>query len=249
MMTRRECLLAGGALLGVAAARRPSTKIGVELGCIGANKWTPYQFLDYFKKVGISAPQFSAATLGVKPGDVDEAELRKVRDYAENLGITLRAYSGRSICPTSSGFDARSGTAEQQIARDLRIARIIGASCMRVVLGSFKERPEIGRHLESMIQVIQNVRSLVHDAGVKLALENHNADLQAREIKTLIEEVGFDVMGVNIDSGNPLAIMEDPHLTRRFSVPTCSPATSAIRRSGAFPRASRCAGSIWAKAT
>jgi hypothetical protein len=67
MMTRRECLLAGGALLGVAAAQRPSTKIGVELGCIEGNKWTPYQFLDYFKKVGISAPQFSAATLGVKP--------------------------------------------------------------------------------------------------------------------------------------------------------------------------------------
>ena len=212
-MTRRECLLAGGALLGVAAAQRPSTKMGVELGCIGANKWTPYQFLDYFKKVGISAPQFSAATLGVKPGDIDEAELRKVRAYAENLGITLRAYSGRSICPTSSGFDARSGTAEQQIARDLRIARIIGASCMRVVLGSFKERPEIGRHLESMIHVIKNVRPQVHDAGVKLAIENHNADLQAREINTLIEEVGFDVMGVNIDSGNPLAIMEDPHLT------------------------------------
>jgi sugar phosphate isomerase/epimerase len=213
MITRRDCLMAAGAMLGVAAAQRPATKLGVELGCIGANKWTPYQFLDYFHKIGIEAAQFSAATLGVKAGDPDEVELRKIRAYAENLGISLRAYSGRSICPTSSGFDARSGTAEQQIARDLSIARIIGASCMRVVLGSFKDRPEIGRHLESMTRVIKNVRSQVHDSGVKLAIENHNADLQAREIKTLIEEVGSDVLGVNIDSGNPLAIMEDPHLT------------------------------------
>jgi sugar phosphate isomerase/epimerase len=213
MITRRDCLIAAGAMLGVASAQRPATRLGVELGCIGANKWTPYQFLDYFHKVGIGAAQFNAGTLGVKAGDLDEGELRKIRAYAQNLDISLNAYSGRSICPTSSGFDTRSGTAEQQIARDLSIARIIGAKCMRVVLGSFKDRPEIGRHLESMTKVIQNVRPQVRDAGIKLALENHNADLQAREIKMLIEEVGFDTMGVNIDSGNPLAIMEDPHLT------------------------------------
>ena len=213
MITRRDCLIAAGAMLGVASGQRTSTRLGVELGCIGANKFTPYQFLDYFHKVGIEAAQFNAGTLGVKAGDPDEAELRKIRSYAANLGISLQAFSGRSICPTSSGFDTRSGTAEQQITRDLGIARIIGASCMRVVLGSFKDRPEIGRHLESMTKVIKNVRPQIRDSGVKLALENHNADLQAREIKTLIEEVGFDVLGVNIDSGNPLAIMEDPHLT------------------------------------
>lgn len=213
MITRRDCLIAAGAMLGVASAQRPQTKLGVELGCIGANKWTPYQFLDYFHKVGIEAAQFNAGTLGIKAGDLDEGELRKIRAYAQNLGISLNAFSGSSICPTSSGFNAKSGTAEQQIARDLKIARILGASCMRVVLGSFKDRPEIGRHLESMTKVIKNVRSQVLDSGIKLAIENHNADLQAREIKVLIEEVGFDVLGVNIDSGNPLAIMEDPHLT------------------------------------
>jgi sugar phosphate isomerase/epimerase len=84
---------------------------------------------------------------------------------------------------------------------------------MRVVLGSFKDRPEIARHLESMTRVIKNVRSQVRDSGLRLALENHNADLQAREIKLLIEDVGPDILGVCLDSGNPLAIMEDPHLT------------------------------------
>jgi sugar phosphate isomerase/epimerase len=205
--------MAAGAMLGVAAAQRPQTRFGVELGCIGANKWTPYQFLDYFHKVGIEAAPFNAGTLGIQAGVADEGELRKVRAYAENLGIALPVFSSGSICPTSSGFNARSGTAEQQITRDLGVARIIGASAMRVVLGSFKDRPEIGRHLESMTRVIKNVSSQVRDSGVKLAIESHNADLQAREIKALIEDVGKDVLGVNIDSGNPLAIMEDPHLT------------------------------------
>ena len=79
MITRRDCLIAAGAMLGVASAQRPSTKLGVELGCIGANKWTPYQFLDYFHKVGIEAAQFNAGTLGIRAGDLDEGELRKVR--------------------------------------------------------------------------------------------------------------------------------------------------------------------------
>jgi sugar phosphate isomerase/epimerase len=188
-------------------------RIGVELGCIAANKWTPYQYLDYFHKVGIGMAQFNAGTLGIKRDQPDEAELRKVRAYAGNLSISLSAYSGGCICPTSSGFNPRLGPPEQQIAQELHIARTLGASSMRVVLGSYKERPEIARHLESMTRVIKSVRGQILDSGVKLALENHNADLQAREIKALIEDVGSDILGVCLDSGNPLMIMEDPDLT------------------------------------
>lgn len=212
MITRRDWLIASGAMLGVAAAQRPTTRLGVELGCISASKWTPYQYLDYFHKIGIEAAQFNSGTLGIR-GEPDEAELRKIRAYAENLGISLMAFSGGSICSTCSGFNTRTGTVEQQIAQGLKISRILGSSCMRVVLGSFHDRPEIGRHLENMTRVIKGVRPQIRDSGVKLALENHNADLQAREIKVLIEEVGSDILGVNIDSGNPLMIMEDPHLT------------------------------------
>jgi sugar phosphate isomerase/epimerase len=213
MLTRRGWLLTTGAAM-VSRAAPVQRKIGVELGCIAANKWTPYQFLDYLNKIGIEMAQFSEATLGVRPADgPNEAELRKVRAYAEKLGISISAFSGRSICPTASSFDARLGAPEQQIAQGLKIARIIGASSMRVVLGSFKERPEIARHLESMTRVLKSVRGQIRDSGVRLALENHNADLQAREIKALIEEVGADILGVCIDSGNPVMIMEDPHLT------------------------------------
>ncbi len=231
MLNRREWLMAAGAGLGAAAAQQPATKFGVELGCIGANKWTPYQFLDYFHKVGIEAAQFNAGTLGIR-GELDEAELRKIRAYADNLGITLWGFSGGSICPTSAGFNAQSGTAEQQIGQGLTISRTLGATCMRVVLGSFKDRPEIARHLESMTRVIKNVSPQVRDSGVKLALENHNADLQAREIRALIEDVGRDVLGVCLDSGNPLAIMEDPHLTLEILGPYA--ATTHVRDSAVW---------------
>jgi sugar phosphate isomerase/epimerase len=188
-------------------------RIGVELGTIAANRWTPYQYIDYLHKIGVGMAQFSAATLGVKPGALDEAELRRVRDYAAKQDILLSAISGKSICPTSTNFNPKLGTVEEQTAEGLRIARILGARSMRVVLGSYKERPEIARHLENATRALKSMRSQVLDSGVKLALENHNADLQAREIKALIDEVGSDMLGVCIDSGNPLMIMEDPHLT------------------------------------
>jgi sugar phosphate isomerase/epimerase len=229
-INRRDWMIAAGAALASTAARaqHPATKIGVELGCVGANQWTPYQFLDYFHKVGIGMAQFSSGTLGIRGNSKpDEAELRKIRAYAQNLGISLSAFSGRSICPTSSGFDARLGTAEDQIQQGLGIARIIGAKCMRVVLGSYKERPEIARHLESMTRVLKGMRGRIKDSGVRLALENHNADLQAREIKALIEDVGPDILGVCLDSGNPLVTMEDPHLTLELLGPYA--ATTHIR--------------------
>ena len=207
-------MAAGAALVPAAApAQGTAVKIGVELGCIAANKWTAFQYLDYFKKVGIEMAQFNAGTLGINEAAPDEAAIRKIRDYAAERGVALSVYSGRSICPTSSGFSTKQGTAEQQIAQGLKVAQMIGAKAMRVVLGSFKDRPEIARHLASMTQVLKNTRSQIRDSGVRLALENHNADLQAREIKVLIEEVGADILGVCIDSGNPLMIMEDPHLT------------------------------------
>jgi len=230
-MRRRDWLVTAGAAAVSATLGRSApgsgVRFGVELGCISANKWTPFQYLDYFHKVGVGMAQFNAGTLGIDATAPDEAALRKVRAYADNLGIALSAYSGSSICPTSSGFNAKLGTAEQQIASGLKICGILGASAMRVVLGSFHERPEIARHLDNMTRVLRNVRTQVRDSGVKLALENHNADLQAREIKALIEDVGFDILGVCIDSGNPLVTMEDPHLTLELLGPYA--VTSHIR--------------------
>jgi sugar phosphate isomerase/epimerase len=193
-------------------AERAAVKLGVAVGCIGANKWTPYQYLDYLAKIGVQAGQFPLAALGVNPNAPDETALQKVRDYAGKLGIAM-SLSGGSICPSSSGFNAKLGTAEEQIARGLTISRIFGASAMRVVVGSAKERPQIEMHIANTARVLKGMRPRIHDSGVKLALENHGGDFQARELKRLVEDVGNDVLGVCLDSGNPLWMLEDPHLT------------------------------------
>lgn len=193
-------------------AERAAVKLGVAIGCITANKWTPYQYLDYLAKIGVQVGQFPAGALGVDPVAPDAAVLKQIRGYADKLGIAM-SLSGGSICPSSSGFNTRLGTAEEQIARGLQISRVLGAPVMRVVVGSAKERPQIEMHAANTARVLKGMRSRIRDSGVKLALENHGGDFQARELKALVEDVGSDILGVCLDSGNPLWMLEDPHLT------------------------------------
>jgi hypothetical protein len=102
---------------------------------------------------------------------------------------------------------------------------------MRCILGGDPERPQIEAHIEDMVKAIRPVRSRILDSGVKLAVENHGGDLQAREMKGMIEAVGSDVMGVCLDSGNPVWMLEDPHMTLETLIPyaeTCHVRDSAV---------------------
>ena len=82
-----------------------------------------------------------------------------------------------------------------------------------------------------MIKVLKANRSRIMDAGVKLAIENHAGDQQARELKHLIEEAGPEYVGVCLDSGNPTWMLEDPQMTLEMLIDyteTCHVRDSAV---------------------
>lgn len=212
MLTRRHFLAATGAAAASAAFASP-VKIGVEMGSISAAKYTPFEYLDYLKRIGAEVAQFNTGTLGVTLANPDRDHIRKVREYAAQLGITTPAFSSGCICPTSSGFNSKLGTAEEQIAQGLDLAKLMGANAMRAVVGGFKERPQIEMHMQSLAKVLKGMRPRILESGIRIAMENHGGDFQARELKALIEDVGSDIAGICLDSGNPLWMMEDPHLT------------------------------------
>ena len=103
---------------------------------------------------------------------------------------------------------------------------------MRCVLGSGTERPEIERHIENMLGAIRGMRTRIQDSGVKLAIENHGGDLQAREMKALVDAAGRDIAGVCLDSGNPVWMLEDPHMTLEMLGPYAE--TTHIRDSAVW---------------
>ena len=117
------------------------------------------------------------------------------------------------------------------MARGLKASQIFGAKCMRCVLGGDPERPQIEMHIDNMVKAVRGLRSRILDSGVKLAVENHGGDLQAREMKGMIEAAGADVMGVCLDSGNPVWMLEDPHMTLETLITyaeTCHVRDSAV---------------------
>jgi len=231
-MNRRSFMI-GTAAAALCASRpkalAPSTA-GPELGSIdgsvGGNNFSPAQFLDY-----LSSIKLTWAMLSLSPDVLhDEAAIRAVRAHADQLGIKLQLAFG-SVCPSSKSFNPQLGTLEEQVARGLKASQIFGARCMRCVLGGDPERPQIEMHIENMVKAVRGLRSRILDSGVKLAVENHGGDLQAREMKGMIEAVGTDVMGVCLDSGNPVWMLEDPHMTLEMLIPyaeTCHVRDSAV---------------------
>jgi sugar phosphate isomerase/epimerase len=131
-------------------------------------------------------------------------------------------------------FDGSLGTAEQQLTQMITAAETIGSPIVRAVLGSADDRKPgpIETHIADTVRVLQNVRSNAMDEGIKIAIENHAGDMQARELKTLIEKAGPDFVGVCLDSGNPLWTLEDPHLTLEVLHPYAL--TSHIRDSAVW---------------
>ena len=217
-MDRRTFLIstaaAGVHASGAFARQPPAVELGSIDGSVSGNNFTAAQFLDH-----LSSIKLTWAMISLPPAVLDdEAAVRAVKSRADSLGIKLQLAHG-SVCPSSRSFNAQLGTLEFQVARALRASQIFGATCMRCVLGGDPERPQIDMHIDNMIAAVRGLRSRIVDSGVKLAVENHGGDLQAREMKMMVEAVGTDVMGVCLDSGNPVWMLEDPHMTLEMLVP------------------------------
>jgi len=193
-------------------------RFGLDVFSLRSQGWSPFQHLDFAARHGVHVAHYSDIRL---LGGLDSEHLRRVKSHADSLGIDLEL-GMLSICPSSSIFEAAKGTAEEQVAAMLPAARILGSPFVRCVVGRLEDRRTDGgieAKIEETVRVLKNVRSRVMDAGLKLAIENHAGDMQARELKMLVEEAGTDLAGVCLDAGNPVWAIEDPLLTLETLAP------------------------------
>ncbi len=228
-MNRRE-FLATAAFAATAAAQTSPVKLGIDLFSLRSQNWTPFQYLDYCAQRHVQVVHFSEIRF---IGSLDPDNLRRVGARAKELGIEVEI-GMKSICPSSKMFDASQGTAEQQLAHMIDSAKIVGSKIVRAVLGSADDRRPgpIEKHIEDTAVVLRNSRSKAVDNGIKVAIENHAGDMQARELKSLVEQAGPDFVGACIDSGNPLWTIEDPHVTLETLYPYAL--TSHVRDSAVW---------------
>ena len=195
-----------------------SSPLGLDTYSLRAQGWTAFQQLDFCAAHAVQVAHFSEPRL---IGSLDRTHLERVRAHADALGINLEI-GMLSICPTSGIFDPAQGTADEQLARVVDAAVIVGSPLVRCVLGNTFDRRMPGGielHIEKTLEVLRRIRSRAIDAGVKIAVENHSGDMQARELRLLVEAAGTDYVGVCVDSGNAAWALEDPHLTLETLAP------------------------------
>jgi sugar phosphate isomerase/epimerase len=197
-----------------AATTRPAQgiRLGFDTYSLRAFKWKDIQLIDYAASQKIDTLQISSL------GDYSSLEpehLKEVRAHAEGLGILIDTGIG-CVCPISKSWHAPGLTPEQNVVKGLTVAKALGAHSMRCFMGSREDRRTgrpIEEYIEATVKVFKAVRSQAIDLGVKIAIENHAGDMQARETKMLIEEAGKDYVGSNLDAGNPVQCIEDPQVT------------------------------------
>jgi sugar phosphate isomerase/epimerase len=190
-------------------------RLGFDSYSIRDFHWRDIELLDYAASVKADTIQLS----GLEDyQSLEPVHLAKVKDHAARVGIAIDAGIG-CICPVSKGWNASNGTPAEYLVKGLRVAKAVGAPSMRCYLGGFGDRPNLDRCMEATIQALRSVRSQALDIGVRIAIENHSGDMQARETKMLIEEAGNDFVGSCLDSGNPMWVVEDPLVTLETLAP------------------------------
>jgi 3-oxoisoapionate decarboxylase len=187
-------------------------RLGFDTYSLRAFRWKAMQLVDHAASLKLDTVQISSV------GDyesTDAAHLAKVRAHAAEKGIAIDAGTG-CVCPTSSSYSPKDKDPVAYTLDGLRVAHAVGAHSMRCFLGSRADRlgPQpIEAHMEAIIKVFKAVRSQALDLGVKIALENHNGDLEGREVKIIIEEAGKDFVASCLDAGNPFWLAEHPIVT------------------------------------
>jgi sugar phosphate isomerase/epimerase len=200
----------------MAASSAP--KIGIDLFSIRSSGYDAFQFLDHAAQAGAKLVHFSEIRF---LGSLEDEHVKKVKAHADRLGIELEV-GMRSICPTSKAFDPKQGTAEEQLERVMRAAKLAGSKIVRAFLGTMEDRKgpiPISGHIENTVKVLKACRSKAQDMGLMIAIENHAGDMQGWELRQLIEAAGKDFTGAVLDSGNPVWALEDPHQTLEALAP------------------------------
>lgn len=141
--------------------------------------------------------------VGVKDWSIDFA--RKVREKREKLGLYLEG----SISVPGSEADV------VKFEKDVAAAKEAGARVLRTVCSPGR-RYEVFHSLQAFqdaqknaIASLQWAEPVLRKYKMKLGVENHK-DWRANELAAIMKQMNSEWIGVTLDFGNSIALLEDP---------------------------------------
>jgi 3-oxoisoapionate decarboxylase len=206
-------------------------RLGFDSYSLRAFRWKAPRLLDYSAQLKLDSIQLSSLDdfESLEPG-----YLTGIRAQAERNGILIDGGIG-CICPSSRSWNASNGTPTEYLTKGLRVANSLGARSMRCFMGASPDRRgslPLEAHIQNTVEALRSVRQIALDLNVKIAVENHSGDMQAWELRNLIEAAGRDFTGACLDTGNPMWVVEDPLVTLEILGPYT--VTTHIRDSVVF---------------
>lgn len=214
MLTRREFAAASAAGL-APAAEPPRSGMGVLLYSYGIRAGAekgkgfaePAAFAEFCKARG-------AAGVQVSLGNRTEADAKKLRDRVGELGMFVEGI-------VRAPADEKDG---ERFENEIRTAAACGAEVLRtVMLGgrryeTFTVAADFPRFAERAEKSLRLAEPMVRRHRVKLAVENHK-DFRTDELAALMKKLDSEFVGVCLDTGNNIALLDDPLETARVLAP------------------------------
>ena len=213
-MRRREFLLSPALSLlplGSSLAKSaPQTwqPLGLNSYRLRAMRWRDKELLDYAAALKLDGVFLQDST---DPDTASLAHWKDVGEYAKKLNLHIETGVG-AVLPNDA---AQTEASRQQLLLGIERAKAVGSPLVRCLLAADRAHlppGTIDQHIESMARLLRSVRSQAVDANLKFAIENHK-DLQAWEMRNVIEAAGKDFVGSYLDTGNPVFVVEDPLTT------------------------------------
>jgi 3-oxoisoapionate decarboxylase len=206
-------------------------RLGFDTYSLRNTSWKAAQLLEFADHLKLDAIQFSSLD---NFESLDDAYLGRVKDQAARSGIMIDGGIG-CICSSSKSWTPKNGTPAEYLIKGMRVANTLGARSMRCFMGASADRRgpvPLEAHIENTVKALREVRSIALDLNVKIAVENHSGDMQAWELRQLIEAAGKDFTAACLDTGNPMWVVEDPLITLEILGPYT--VTTHIRDSVVF---------------
>lgn len=212
MLTRRAWLASGAAFLAAgldrsAAADKPM-RLGYNTYCLRSLKWPDEKLLDFAVENQLDAVFLQDLS---DPRAMEPSHWKAIRAKADEQGLHLET-GGGAVLPKQPGDYKRN---VDGLRLHIRRAQALRSPIVRCLIASNRASLPPGtieQHVGTMVSLLREVRTQAMDAGVKIAVEVHK-DLQAREFKMFLDEIGTDFVGIYLDTGNPVFVLEHPLTT------------------------------------
>jgi sugar phosphate isomerase/epimerase len=189
-----------------ASAPAPTTAMGVTIASCGIRSRAdhpsrlkgPLDFLEHCRTLG-------AAGIQTTIGSWDDGLIRALRARLEETGMFLEGQIGLP----------RSDEEAERFARQLRAGKEAGAQVFRTVTlngrryETFRTAASFREFARQSWEALVRAEAAARAQGVRLALENHK-DWRVEELLDLMERLDSEHVGICIDTGNSISLLEDP---------------------------------------